>query len=75
MAMAWPATTALRLLVTGGDALHHGPAAHLPFEVVNQLWAHGMHRGFHMGGAQTRGGRSATDRFPDRRRQPFIFAE
>ena len=35
MAMAWPATTALRLLVTGGDALHHGPAAQLPFEVVN----------------------------------------
>jgi amino acid adenylation domain-containing protein len=35
MAMAWPATTALRLLITGGDVLHHGPAAHLPFEVVN----------------------------------------
>jgi len=35
MAMAWPATTALRLLVTGGDALHHGPAAQLPFEVIN----------------------------------------
>ncbi len=35
IAMAWPATTALRLLITGGDALHHGPAAHLPFEVVN----------------------------------------
>ena len=33
--MAWPATTALRLLVTGGDTLHHGPAAHLPFQVVN----------------------------------------
>ena len=35
IAMAWPATTALRLLITGGDVLHHGPAAHLPFEVVN----------------------------------------
>ena len=35
MAMAWPATTALRLLVTGGDALHRGPDAQLPFEVVN----------------------------------------
>jgi amino acid adenylation domain-containing protein len=35
MAMPWPAITALRLLVTGGDALHRGPAAQLPFEVVN----------------------------------------
>jgi amino acid adenylation domain-containing protein len=35
IAMEWPATTALRLLIIGGDALHHGPAAHLPFEVVN----------------------------------------
>jgi len=35
IAMTWPATTALRLLITGGDVLHHGPAAHLPFEVVN----------------------------------------
>jgi amino acid adenylation domain-containing protein len=33
--MAWPATSALRLMITGGDVLHHGPAAHLPFEVVN----------------------------------------
>lgn len=33
--MAWPASTALRLLITGGDVLQHGPAAHLPFEVVN----------------------------------------
>src|SRR6202044_163343 len=31
MAMTWPATTALRLLITGGDVMHHGPAAHLPF--------------------------------------------
>ena len=35
MAMEWPATTALRFLLTGGDALHHAPAAQLPFEVVN----------------------------------------
>jgi amino acid adenylation domain-containing protein len=35
MAMTWPATTALRLLITGGDVLHHGPAAHLPFAVIN----------------------------------------
>jgi|HubBroStandDraft_1064217.scaffolds.fasta_scaffold00506_3 amino acid adenylation domain-containing protein len=35
MAMEWPATTALRLLLTGGDVLHHGPAVQLPFEVVN----------------------------------------
>lgn len=35
ISMAWPATTALRLLITGGDALPYGPAAHLPFEVVN----------------------------------------
>jgi amino acid adenylation domain-containing protein len=35
MAMGWPTTTALRLLLTGGDALQHGPAYRLPFEVVN----------------------------------------
>jgi amino acid adenylation domain-containing protein len=32
---AWPANTALRLLVIGGDVLHHGPAHQLPFDVVN----------------------------------------
>ena len=32
---AWPAKTALRLLIIGGDALHHGPAHQLPFDVVN----------------------------------------
>ena len=32
---AWPAKTALRLLVIGGDVLHHGPARQLPFDVVN----------------------------------------
>jgi amino acid adenylation domain-containing protein len=35
MAMEWPATTALRCLLTGGDVLHHGPAVQLPFDVVN----------------------------------------
>ena len=35
MAMAWPASTALRLLLTGGDVLHHTPAVRLPFDVVN----------------------------------------
>ncbi len=35
IAMTWPATTALRLLVVGGDALNNGPAAQLPFKVVN----------------------------------------
>lgn len=35
MAMEWPATTALRLLLTGGDVLPHAPARRLPFDVVN----------------------------------------
>jgi amino acid adenylation domain-containing protein len=35
MAMDWPSTTALRVLLTGGDALHRAPTAQLPFEVVN----------------------------------------
>lgn len=35
MSMQWPATTALRLLIIGGDALQHGPALPLPFAVVN----------------------------------------
>ena len=34
-ALAWPSETKLRLLLTGGDALHHSPPAGLPFEVVN----------------------------------------
>ena len=33
--MTWPAETALRLLLTGGDVLHRGPTVQLPFEVVN----------------------------------------
>jgi thioesterase domain-containing protein/acyl carrier protein len=35
IAMEWPETTSLRLLITGGDALQQGPSARLPFEVVN----------------------------------------
>jgi amino acid adenylation domain-containing protein len=35
MAMEWPSSTALRILLTGGDVLHHGPANQLPFDVVN----------------------------------------
>ena len=35
MALAWPAATELRLLLTGGDALHHSPPVGLPFDVVN----------------------------------------
>ncbi len=35
MALAWPATTDLRLLLTGGDALQDSPPIGLPFEVVN----------------------------------------
>lgn len=33
--MKWPAGTALRTLLTGGDSLPHPPAPHLPFAVVN----------------------------------------
>jgi amino acid adenylation domain-containing protein len=35
IAMKWPATSALRLLLTGGDVLHRPPAVPLPFDVVN----------------------------------------
>jgi amino acid adenylation domain-containing protein len=35
MEMEWPASTALRFLLTGGDVLHQGPAKQLPFAVVN----------------------------------------
>jgi amino acid adenylation domain-containing protein len=35
MAITWPETTSLRLLLTGGDALHHHPPTDLPFRVVN----------------------------------------
>ena len=35
MAMRWPEATALRFLLTGGDALQSGPRTPLPFRVVN----------------------------------------
>jgi amino acid adenylation domain-containing protein len=33
--LSWPANTALRFLLTGGDALHSFPPANLPFVLVN----------------------------------------
>ncbi|MFX4458663.1 hypothetical protein ABTA81_19640, partial [Acinetobacter baumannii] len=33
--MAWPATTALRVLLTGADKLTRRPRADLPFRFVN----------------------------------------
>jgi amino acid adenylation domain-containing protein len=35
MEMEWPDSTSLRLLLTGGDALHRSPRKGLPFDVVN----------------------------------------
>ncbi|HEX2349978.1 MAG TPA: non-ribosomal peptide synthetase [Ktedonobacterales bacterium] len=35
IALTWPPTTALRLLLTGGDTLHSHPPDSLPFVVVN----------------------------------------
>jgi amino acid adenylation domain-containing protein len=35
MGMDWPAATALRFMLTGGDVLDQGPARPLPFAVVN----------------------------------------
>jgi len=35
IAMEWPPTTVLRLLLTGGDVLHRAPAVQLPFDLVN----------------------------------------
>jgi amino acid adenylation domain-containing protein len=35
MTLDWPATAALRVLLTGGDVLHRRPRAGLPFRVVN----------------------------------------
>ncbi len=35
MAMEWPASSALRVLLTGGDALRRSPEVQLPFKVVN----------------------------------------
>ncbi|MBZ5679777.1 MAG: amino acid adenylation domain-containing protein [Acidobacteriia bacterium] len=33
--LQWPKQTALRILLTGADTLHHRPAANLPFILVN----------------------------------------
>jgi amino acid adenylation domain-containing protein len=35
MALEWPPQTALRILLTGADVLHHYPSPDLPFVVVN----------------------------------------
>ena len=35
LALPWPSHTALRILLTGGDALRHYPPPGLPFELVN----------------------------------------
>jgi non-ribosomal peptide synthetase component F len=35
LAESWPAETALRYLLTGGEALHRHPSPGLPFTVVN----------------------------------------
>jgi acyl carrier protein len=35
MALDWPRTSALRILLTGADTLRHYPAPELPFKVVN----------------------------------------
>jgi non-ribosomal peptide synthetase component F len=35
IALEWPATAALRTVLTGGDVLHRRPRAGLPFQVVN----------------------------------------
>ncbi len=35
MALDWPASTSLRVLLTGADTLHRRPRASLPFTVVN----------------------------------------
>ncbi len=35
LTLDWPAKSALRTLLTGGDKLHNTPPASLPFEVVN----------------------------------------
>lgn len=35
LSLNWPAHTALRILLTGADTLHHYPSPELPFAVVN----------------------------------------
>jgi len=35
LSIPWPAKTALRALLTGGDVLHRSPSAQLPFALIN----------------------------------------
>lgn len=35
LSVKWPPETALRMMLTGGDALHHYPPAGLPFSLIN----------------------------------------
>lgn len=35
LSLDWPKQTALRILLTGADTLHHRPSASLPFKLVN----------------------------------------
>jgi amino acid adenylation domain-containing protein len=35
IALAWPATTSLRYVLTGADTLHHYPSPALPFALIN----------------------------------------
>ena len=35
LTLEWPSHAPLRILLTGGDALHHYPPANLPFELIN----------------------------------------
>ncbi len=35
LALPWPRTAALRIMLTGGDALHRRPSEDMPFELVN----------------------------------------
>lgn len=35
LALAWPRELGLRVLLTGGDALHHHPGPDIPFAVIN----------------------------------------
>jgi aspartate racemase len=35
LAEVWPADLALRILLTGGDRLHHAPRSNLPFVLIN----------------------------------------
>ena len=45
LAQSWPAETALRYLLTGGEALHRHPSARASLCCGEQLWSDGVHRG------------------------------